>query len=408
MGDLWQVRMSSDKLAVAISLAVIATLGVGGLAVRASSGEQGVFRLSPDALPENEDWSWELALGDVDGDTDLDIVMANEDRDRLYLNDGSGKFRDATAFPPDASVSWAVAMGDIDGDQDLDTVFANTGQNRLCLNDGTGTFTDVTVVRFPEDSDDSRDVALGDIDGDGDQDIVFANRFGRNRLYLNDGAGVFSDAPIASFSTGGGNTRGVALGDVDGDGDLDMVFAIKDARNRLHLNDGLGSFTEVTETNLPEDYDNTRSIAFGDVDSDRDLDIIFANRVNTQSRLYLNDGSGLFSDATLGRLPLADDWSDGVVLGDVDGDSDLDIVMANFGAQSKLYLNDGSGVYSDATLTHLPAEKDNSQDAALGDMDGDGDLDIVFAVAGMDRLYLNQGVRTYPKGLVSCAFSLTR
>jgi hypothetical protein len=367
-------------------------------------GKQGLFELSRSSLPPDSDWSWDVALGDVDGDSDLDAIFANHEQNKIYLNDGSGVFADVTVtnFPANSYLSWGVALGDVDGDGDLDAIFANTNQNELYLNDGSGVFSDASLTNLPGDDDDTRDVALGDMDNDKDLDIVLANRFGRNRLYVNDGSGFFRDAPPASFSAGGGNTRGVALGDVDGDKDLDIVFAVKDAQNRLHLNDGFGVFIDVTDTHLPSDRDNSRSIALGDVDGDNDLDIVFANRLDSQSRLYLNDSSGVFTDATLTNLPIARDWSDGVALCDIDGDGDLDMVLANFNAQNRLYLNDGSGVFEDATAAQLPVDSDSSLGIALGDVDDDGDLDIMVANFNDNRLYTNLSRRSVTFGLNGC------
>lgn len=354
------------------------------------------FELSRDNLPQDkpaDDFSWEVVLGDVNGDRHLDIIFANDGQNRLYINYGSGVFNDVTStnMPPDTDLTWGAALGDVNGDGHLDVVFANTGQNRLCLNDGPGVFRDVTSTNFPEDNADSRDVAVGDVNGDGHLDIVFANRFGPNRLFLNDGSGVFGDAPSADFSSGGGNTRGVALEDVNNDGNLDIVFAVKDARNRLLLNDGFGTFSDVTETNLPYEYDNSRGIACGDVNGDGYLDIVFANRLSNQgqSKIYLNDGSGVFTDVTTTHLPKANHWSTDVALADLDGDGDLDVVFANFNEQSIIYLNNGSGVFEDIASTQLPLDKQQSLSVALGDVDNDGDLDIIFANADQNSLWNN-------------------
>jgi hypothetical protein len=210
----------------------------------------------------------------------------------------------------DSDPTTALALGDVDGDGDLDLVLANgalrtsircgsyigkycaqwagkyTGQqNRLYLNDGTGTFTDVTASRIPVDSMGSTGVALGDIDSDGDLDITFSNgpRYGAPTamLYVNDGSGTFADVTATQTVSGTQGNGDVAFCDIDADGDIDMVLSSQQDVNRLMLNDGTGRFTDVTSTRAPDTTGS--SLALGDVDRDGDPDIVFDG-----NRLYNN------------------------------------------------------------------------------------------------------------------------
>jgi hypothetical protein len=183
-----------------------------------------------------------VALGDIDGDSNLDAVFAGTGRNRVCLGDGSKGFacRDIST---DANDTLGVALGDINGDGKLDAVFANVtdstvegDSNRLCLGDGSGGFTCGDVS---SDTNITRGVALGDIDGDGDLDAVFANFAQQNRVCVVDGSGRIACSDVSSDTN---DTQGVALGDIDGDGDLDAVFANSRQPNRVCLGDKLGGF----------------------------------------------------------------------------------------------------------------------------------------------------------------------
>jgi len=343
-------------------------------------------------LPKDRDAALDLAIGDVDGDGDPDLVLANYSwagrPNRLYLNDGRAMFADANA-PPLQDVSAytvAVVAGDIDGDGGNDLVFVNGGdQNRIYRNDRFGRFSDVTASSLPELLDPSEDAVLGDVDGDGDRDLVFANSSGRNELYFNDGAGKFSSRWGYGAGRGG---RCVALGDVDSDGDPDLVFGVL-GQNELYLNNGKGWFTYSTTGRLPKGDDESISVVLGDVDGDGDLDLVFGNG-DGQDQLYLNDGTGRFSDVTASRMPYRYSTTYATVMGDVDGDRDPDLVFANGDGPIRLYINDGKGKFTDASAW-LPQAKITTLSVALGDVDGDGDPDLVFGSIEHTLLYLNDG-----------------
>jgi hypothetical protein len=320
-----------------------------------------------------------VALGDVDEDGDLDALVANSrgdgQPDMVWLNDGAGQFSDSGQRLGSSSTE-AVALGDLDGDGDLDAFVATDWINGVWLNDGTGTFTDSgqrlsDLLSFA--------VALGDLDGDGDLDAFVGNADHEsggqpNAVWLNDGAGTFSHS---GQSVGDSTTLVVALGDLDGDGDLDAFVASGDdmgEADEVWLNDGTGTFSD---TGQRLGSSSSHAMALGDLDGDGDLDaFVGVAHGLPDNKVWLNDGAGNFSDSgqDLSGPNVAD-----VAFGDLDGDGDLDAFMGTYYGGNEVWLNDGAG--------NLSASDQNMGDSdsrglALGDLDGDGDLDAFVAEFG--------------------------
>jgi large repetitive protein len=274
-------------------------------------------------------------------------------------------------------------LADMNGDGHLDLVVANVNLdlgpqfNRLYLNDGNGGFPSEGIVIGSDDMDRSYSVAVGDVDGDGHLDIVIGNYWAPNKLYLNDGNGGFPESGIAIGSESD-NTRHMVLGDVDGDGDLDLLVG-NSGQNRLYLNDGLGNFS-ATGINVGSEIELTMNLALGDIDGDGDLDLIVANRGHlATTKLYLNDGLGGFSTTGIPLDTTLDTFS--IALGDVNGDGHLDLIANGLRTpRLRLYLNDGSGGFLPATQisdSFLLSER-----IILADIDGDGDLDLIMPRSG--------------------------
>ncbi len=238
-----------------------------GLPMVTSAQEPFEFVDSGQALGDSQSRS--IALGDLDGDGDLDAMVGNLNAaNTVWTNDGNGTFTNSGQALGNSS-SWSVALGDLDGDGDLDAMVANDFQpNTVWTNDGTGTFTNSGQAlgnRY------SQSVALGDLDGDGDLDAMVANN-GTNTVWTNDGNGTFTSS---GQTLGNRNSYSVTLGDLDGDGDLDaMVANCCFSPNTVWTNDGNGTFTSSGQT-LGNRF--STSVALGDLDGDGDLDAMVAN-----------------------------------------------------------------------------------------------------------------------------------
>ena len=314
-----------------------------------------------------------VALGDLDGDGDLDAFVGNSGADRVWLNDGTGIFVDSGHALGNFATR-DVALGDLDGDGDLDALVGNYQPNVVWLNDGEGRFTDSGQRLGSLDSD---ALALGDLDGDGDLDVFVGNDgvFGdtANEVWFNDGRGVFIDS---GQRLGNGYTNAVALGDLNGDGYLDaFVGDTSDDPNTVWMNDGRGHFSD-TGQRLGAAY--TSAVTLADLDGDGDLDVFVANAVGVSNEVWLNDGSGVFTDSgqSVGQYwSLAD-----AALGDLDGDGDLDAVLVTEFGDNKIWLNDGQGVFIQSA-EYLGDSESRAVD--LGDVDGDGDVDVFIGNMGM-------------------------
>ena len=240
--------------------------------------------------------SFGVALGDLDGDNDLDAFVANYygEANKVYFNDGLGIFSDA-GQSLGSDNSYAVELGDLDGDGDLDSFIVNDGEpNKIYFNDGNGGFVDSGQALGEEKS---LDVALGDLDGDGDLDAFVVNHGDPNKIYLNNGSGIFI---YSGQVLGTGNSTGIALGDVNGDSYIDAFVTNEGQANRIYLNDGLGVFADSGQALGSSD---SFGVDLGDVDGDGDLDAAVVNRYAQPNKLYFNDGAGIFTDSgqTLGR-----------------------------------------------------------------------------------------------------------
>jgi hypothetical protein len=329
----------------------------------------------------------DAAAGDVDGDGDLDLALAMEFQQNILLrNDGSGHVRnDFSVMPRTRHDSEDIEFADVDNDGDLDIFVVSEDDqfNELYINDGTGRFTDASEV-IPVGGT-SNALAMLDINGDGAIDALIGN-IGADRALINDGEGRFVDRS-QDFWRNRSRTQDIELADVDGDGDLDLLLA-NEGQNQLFLNDGDGWFVNSTGGRLPRREDETREIKAADFDGDGDLDLIVANvrfvtMASRRDYLLLNDGTGTFTDSAPANLPDGERDHFTVQAADLDDDGDIDIILPStvFNGQAgdyRVLLNDGNARFTIAARdTVLPASVDgNGFDIEIADFDGDGRADL--------------------------------
>ncbi|MCB9891587.1 MAG: VCBS repeat-containing protein [Planctomycetes bacterium] len=287
-----------------------------------------------------------------------------------------------------------VELVDVDGDNHLDLVTSHRHGLTVMRGSSSGFFVAGTTIELAAAN--QHGFAAGDVDGDGDVDIVYFAWIGQDtsaKLLLNDGKGGFQPSTVAlpSFD----RVTSLAFGDVDGDRDLDLFLGRGNGHvsgpgvsNMLLLGDGLGHF--VAARSFPADLDNTTAAVFIDVDRDGDLDLIAGNSAvylgpGPQNTLYLGDGKGGFVFAPNGSLPADSLAEAGIATGDVNGDGYVDFVVSN-----------QAGTSSTLRAAHLFVGNGNGQfseipidvatglgtDVALADVDKDGDLDLLVSRAG--------------------------
>jgi len=253
----------------------------------------------------------------------------------------------------------------------------------------------------------STKVELADLDGDGWVDVFFANVGGyqagtsdsilANQAYRNLGgaglldvsASVFGSMPDDPNLPTVDTARVMKAADFDGDGDLDLIVGCTwSSHSRYYRNDGGWKLTELSESNLPDDTPSVGDLEVGDVDGDGDLDVVvtdwgpapvgFVSSPGGITRLWLNDGDGVFEDVTSAQMPkIGVNWSWEHELLDVDNDFDLDLAISCRACASGgfFFVNDGAGVFVDSTKESLPNAV-GAVDYEVMDIDGDGFVDL--------------------------------
>ncbi|WP_210515188.1 FG-GAP-like repeat-containing protein [Hymenobacter terricola] len=379
--------------------------------VAAATGGTGAFGAGSDVAVGYVGLS-DLTMVDLDNDGDLDLLQYEGSRYSgsasqgsgiyRYLNDGTGTFTrlSAAVDSPDLGTSFSsIATADLDGDGDLDVAYGKNGGAGFGLNDGNGNFTaggGSILNGVSQGVPHTARVALVDVDGDGDQDLITQFPGFKLDVLFNNGTGAFSNGiTVAGGSVGSG---AVVPADVDNDGDMDLLSP--DYPNtKVLLNNGQGVFSLGGTVAAA-----VVGLSAGDIDGDNDVDFVALDNATYNVVVGVNNGTGGFATTTIpgtGGLGKAN-------LADVDADGDLDI-LATSSLGVIVLLNDGSGTFTPGTTLALAAQGPAALTA--GDIDQDGDLDLITATIPASgtgassslniRLNQNRPLATQPSALAA-------
>ncbi len=372
-----------------------------------------------------EDWTNKVEVADLNGDSLVDILFANGGDysspgeptfSQVFLNQGANEmFTEVTqdVFGSEGMLARVIKVRDLNGDNQPDIIVGTTyqTQSRLYLGDGSGNFSEVTQTHLPQIKASISDLEFGDVDGDGDLDIVLAdwgpenpyyNEGGRTMLWLNDGTGHFSDVTDTSMPNALVKfSWELEFVDIDNDYDLDILVSCKVCEGSfLFENDGVGIFTDISQSSLPQ-YTNNYDFEAMDLNGDDYLDLVTINDgVATRERLFLNNQQGGFEDATIQLWsnednPIYDDNM--AIFLDFESDGDADVLIGSLNGPDRLLINDGLGQLKLARNVFIGKLTLGTLGLAIADLNGDSKLDVVQAQGEVsyaldERVFLGKNI----------------
>lgn len=372
-------------------------------------GEMNVYRNNPDLSFTPKPLAKNLAnapraihSGDFDNDGNIDVLVASGNKVSWFKNDGKKGFSEQKIVTDQLLGANSINAGDFDKDGDLDVVAGGKESVYWYRNNGDGVFTRVSLL-FLENPNYRQDTKLsvGDLDGDGNLDIFYIGLGNRELLYWhkNDGQGNFGEPKSLAFPyVGNATPSSFAATDMDNDGDLDLVLQTESSQLSWLSNDGKGNFNRLGPNGNVALVNSFHELFLADFDGDEDTDVL-----SSTSRLtwHENGGNGRFYDPAnlryIGNHPVAGQVQGTrfANIGDVDQDGDQDILVATSQDRKLVWLrNNGKGVFSKPIP--IATRTDGASPMHIVDLDKDGDIDIITFHELTDKVLWYENVEPLP------------
>ncbi|HEU4324704.1 MAG TPA: VCBS repeat-containing protein [Roseiflexaceae bacterium] len=344
------------------------------------------------------------ASGDFNGDGIIDIAIAGYNVHNniptgalnIFFGHGDGTFERPLSVERIGSAVISLVMGDINNDKVIDLLVVNESRNAsidmISWNKNSSSF--LTTPILNEEGSIFKWIALGDINKDNSLDIVFSKEYHHSQtasiqLLLNNGGNSFHY--IRDIISGKWDTTSIVLGDLNNDEWIDLIIGNIGAPSVVSLGEGNNKFGKPTEIQQKNDYKDVHSVALGDFNSDGALDVVFGNG-DQPSQIALGKGDGSFE--SLNNVSEDSRPTKSIAVGDLNGDGLLDLVQGNYTQPSRIYLGRGDGSFDHPA--NLSKEIFTTRSIDLADFNGDSRLDVVmFNDLEVSKIFLSHNENLY-------------